>query len=155
MKVVSILPYGGCETMVLSRRRSVHGNSTQLREKFCSTFSPLSRICALRAEVLTFCQNDKESTSVAWARFTLLVQSGPNLSLPKHLLLQYFYTGLEKESAHHFNLTSGGSFAHLTPTDGREVFDKILDRTSFVCVHETPLAEPEVLKEEVPTIESE
>ena len=141
--------------MVLSRRRSVHGNWTQLRDKICSTFFPLSRICALRAEVLTFCQNDKESTSVAWARFTLLVQSSPNLSLPKHLLLQYFYTGLDKESAYHLNITSGGSFAHLTPTEGRGILDKNLDRTSFACVPEPPSAEPEVHHEEVLVIESE
>ena len=92
---------------------------------------------------------------MTWARFTLLIQIGPDFSLLEYMLLQHFYTGLDKESTHHLDITSGGSFAHLTPTDGREVFDKILDRTSFVCVHETPLAEPEVLKEEVPTIESE
>ena len=48
-----------------------------------------------------FRQNYKESIGVAWARFTLLVQSGPNLSLPELLLLQHFYAGLDKESAHH------------------------------------------------------
>ena len=43
---------------------------------------------------------------------------------------------LDIEFAHHLDLTSGGSFAHLTPTESREVLDKILDRTSFVCIHE-------------------
>jgi len=52
--------------------------------------------------------------------------------------------GLDKESAHHLNITSGGSFAHLTPTEGREILDKILDRTSFICLLEPPSAEPEV-----------
>ena len=37
----------------------------------------------------------------------------------------------------------------------REILDKILDRTSFVCVHEPPSTEPEVRHEEVPAIESE
>ena len=71
------------------------------------------------------------------------------------MLLQHFYTGLDKESAHHLNITSGGLFAHLNPTKGREILDKILDRTSFVCVHEPPSTEPEVRHEEVPAIESE
>src|SRR6185437_3085605 len=100
-------------------------------------------------------QNDKESIGVAWARFTLLVKSGPDLSPPEHLLLQHFYDGLDKESAHHLDLTSGGSFAHLTPTESREVFDKILDITSFVCIHELIPTEPEMHQAESSEIESE
>ena len=64
-------------------------------------------------EILTFRQNDKESIGVAWARFILLVKSGPDLSLPKHLLLQHFYASLDKESAHHLDIMFGGSFAYL------------------------------------------
>ena len=71
------------------------------------------------------------------------------------MLLQHFYTGLDKESAHHLNITSGGSFAHLTPTEGRGILDKNLDRTSFACVPEPPSAEPEVHQEEAPVIKSE
>ena len=122
----------------------VNGSWIKLQDRLCSAFFPLSRICALRTEILTFHQNDKESIGVAWARFTLLVKSGPDLSLPEHLLLQHFYAGLDKESAHHLDLTSGGSFAHLTPTKGREVLNRILDRTSFVCIHEPTPVEPEV-----------
>ena len=59
-------------------------------------------------------------------------------------MLQYFYAGLDKEFAHHLDLTSGGSFARLTPTESREVLDKILDRTSFVCIHEPVPTEPEM-----------
>ena len=65
----------------------VNGSWIELHNRFCSAFFPLSRICALQMEVLTFCQNDKESIGVSWARFTLLVQSGTDLSLPEHLLL--------------------------------------------------------------------
>ena len=65
----------------------VNGSWTELRDKFCSAFFPLSRICALRTEILTFHQNDTELIGVACARFTLLVKSGPDLSLPEHLLL--------------------------------------------------------------------
>jgi len=118
-------------------------------------FLPLSRICALRTEVLTFHQSNKELIGVAWAQFTLLVKSGPNLSLLEHLLLQHFYAGLDKESAHHLDLTSRGSFAHLTPIEGRKVLNRILDRTSFVCIHEPTPAEPEVRQKEAPMIKSE
>ena len=70
-------------------------------------------------------------------------------------MLQHFYAGLDKESAHHLDLTYGGSFDHLTPTEGREVHNKIMDRTSFICVHEPTPAEPEVHQEEVSAAESE
>jgi len=127
----------------------------ELRNRFCSAFFQLSRICALKKEILTFQQNDKELIGVAWARFTLLVQSGPDLSLPEHLLLQHFYAGLDKEFVHHLNLTSRGSFAHLTLSEGRKVLNKILDRTSFVCIHEPVPTEPEMCHEEPSEIESE
>ena len=52
----------------------VNGSWIELRDRFCSAFFPLSRICALRTEILTFCQNDKELIGVGWARFTLLVK---------------------------------------------------------------------------------
>jgi hypothetical protein len=93
---------------------------------------------------LTFRQNDKELIGVAWARFTLLVKSGLDLSLPEHLLLQHFYAGLDKESAHHLDFTSGGSFAHLTPSEGKEVLNRILERTSFICIHEPSPTELEM-----------
>ena len=66
---------------------TVHGNWIELWEEFCSAFFPLPRIRALRAEVLTFRQNEKESIGVAWARFSLLVQSSSDLSLPEYMLL--------------------------------------------------------------------
>ena len=133
----------------------VNGSWTELRNWFCSAYFLLSRICALRTEVLTFHQSNKQLIGVAWAQFTLLVQSGPDLSLLEHLLFQHLYTGLDKESAHHLDLTSGGSFAYLTPSEGREVLNRILDRTSFVCIHEPTPTELEVHQEETSEIESE
>ena len=112
------------------------------------------RLCEWKLD-LTFRQNDKELIGVAWARFTLLVHSGPGLSLPEHLLLQHFYAGLDKESAHYIDLTSGGSFAHLAPSEGREVLNKILDRISFICIHEPVPTEPEMRQAEPSEIESE
>ena len=77
------------------------------------------------------------------------------MSLPEHLLLQHFYAGLDKESAHHLGLTSRGSFAHLSPSEGKEVLNKILNRTSFVCIHEPVQTEPMMCHEEPSEIELE
>ena len=133
----------------------VNGSWIELRDRFCFVFFPLSRICALRTEILTFRQNDKELIGVAWARFTLLVKSSLDLSLPEHLLLQHFYAGLDKESAHHLDLTFGGYFAHFTSSEGREVLNKILDRTSFICIYKPVPTEPEMRHEAPSEIESE
>ena len=117
----------------------VNGSWIELRDRFCSAFSPLSRICALRTEILTFRQNDKESIGVAWVRFILLVKSGPDLSLHEHLLLQHFYAGLDKESAHHLDLTSGESFAHLTPPKvGKSSTKSWTEPLSFVSTSQSP-----------------
>ena len=116
----------------------VNGSWIELRDIFCSAFFPLSWICALRTEILSFHQSDKESIGVAWARFTLLVKSGPDLSLPEHLLLQHFYAGLDKESAHHLDLTSRGSFAHLThPKAGKSLTKFWTEPLSFVSTSQS------------------
>ena len=157
MEVVSFLPFGGGEAMVHSCHRLCEWKLdwTSGRDRFCSAFFLLLGICVLRTKILTFRQNDKELIGVAWARFTLLAKSGPDLSLPEHLLLQHFYDGLDKEFVHHLDLTSRGSFAHLTLSEGRKVLNKILDRTSFICIHELVPTEPEMCHEEPSEIELE
>ena len=59
--------------------------------------------------------------------------SVPNLSIPDHVLLQYFYIGLETESALYLDVTARGSFAHKTPSEGRKILDHIIENTSFVA----------------------
>jgi hypothetical protein len=81
----------------------------------------------LRAEILTFRQSEKESIGAAWARLSSLAQSGPDLSLPNHLLLQHLYTGLSKENARYLDITAGGSFTHKTPAEGSKIRDKIME----------------------------
>ena len=86
---------------------------------------------------------EKESLGVAWSRFSLLVRSGPNLSITEPVLLQHFYLGLDKESAIHLDLPAEGSFIYLTPSEGVKILDRILENTSFVeSVTEPPSPEP-------------
>ena len=76
---------------------------------------------------------EKESIGAAWARFSLLLMSGPNLSIPDHVLLQHFYIGIDKESTFYLDVTSLGSFTHKTPCEGRKILDRIIENTSFVA----------------------
>jgi hypothetical protein len=77
---------------------SLNGDWERLQDKFCLAFFPISHITSLQKEILGFQQYEKESIGAAWARFSDLVHSGPNLSLPNHVLLLHFYLGLDKES---------------------------------------------------------
>jgi hypothetical protein len=71
------------------------------------------------------------------------------------LLLQHLYTGLNKEDAHYLDVTTGGSFSHKTLAEGKEILDKIMERTSFICKCEPPRVESEVHHEEALAAESE
>ena len=130
---------GSCFPSPLLRRLntytigSVNGSWDELRDKFCLSFFPQSRVIALRRDILCFQQNEKESIGAAWARFSLLLMYGPNLSMPDHVLLQHFYIGLDKEFALYLDIAAGGSFSHKTPFKGREILDRITENTSLRC----------------------
>jgi len=66
---------------------SVNGGWDELRDKFCLAFFPISRIITLYLEILTFQQKEKEILGAAWARFSSLIASSPDLSMPDHVLL--------------------------------------------------------------------
>jgi hypothetical protein len=70
----------------------------ELRNRFCLAFFPISQIAALRQEILNFQQKEKESIGATWDIFSILTRSGPDLSIPNHVLLQHFWLGLSKES---------------------------------------------------------
>ena len=84
----------------------------ELRDRFCLAFFPISRITSLRKEILDVRQDEKETLSTAWARFTQLTHAGPYLSIPDHVLLQHFWLGLNNETALQLDITAGGSFAY-------------------------------------------
>jgi hypothetical protein len=85
-------------------------------------------------EVLGFRQKEKETLGAAWAQFLDLNMSGPNLELSKLMLLQHFHRGLSKESAQFLDIFSRGSFTHLTPSERRNVLNKILENTPYTGI---------------------
>jgi hypothetical protein len=62
----------------------------ELRNRFCLTFWPISQIAVLQQEILNFQQKYKETIGAAWDHFSILSRSGPNLSIPNHVMLQHF-----------------------------------------------------------------
>ena len=54
----------------------------ELRDDFCYSFSLTERIDSLPIDILDFEQLEKESIGAAWARFSHLLASIPNMSIP-------------------------------------------------------------------------
>jgi hypothetical protein len=59
---------------------------------------------------------------------------GPNLKLSEPMLLHHFRRGLSKESAQFLDIFSRGSFTHLTPSERRNVLNKILENTPYTGI---------------------
>jgi hypothetical protein len=125
----------------------------------------------LRREVISFEQWKNESVGAAWARFTKIVDSGPDLGIAEPILLQHFSDGLGPDLAIFLDCSSGGSFTHLTLFECKDILTKILQNTPYTGVcDEFPdeeeitqkehmpntLLEPKPIKEEptFPTIQS-
>ena len=87
---------------------SVEGDWNALKEKFCLRYYHSSKINKLHIEALCFKQREEESLGAAWARYTELISSGPNLGIPEAMHLQHFACGLSTNSITFLDKASGG-----------------------------------------------
>jgi len=71
----------------------------------------------------------EENCRCSMGPFLVLSRSGPDLSIPSHVLLQHFWLGLSKESALQLDIAVGGSFTHKTMAEGEALLDRILENT--------------------------
>jgi hypothetical protein len=61
--------------------------------------------------------------------------------------------GLSKETTQFLNIASGGSFLHVSASNGRNILDKILENTPYIGIHdEFPEEAKEKLLKEEPQI---
>ena len=67
------------------------------------------------------------------------------------MLLQYFWLGLNNETALQLDITAGGSFAYKTTSEGITLLDRIMENTSFI--EPLPVVRPSS-QEEAPVAES-
>jgi hypothetical protein len=95
-------------------------------------------VVKLQTKVLTFKQEEKESLGMAWARFNDLLNSGPDLSIQDQMLLQHIYVGLSGETTQLLDTYFGGSFLHLSVSEGREILTKILKKTPYSSIPDDP-----------------
>jgi hypothetical protein len=73
------------------------------------------------------------------------------------MLLQHFYVSLSGETTQVLNTSSGGTFLHLSASEGREILTKILENTPCTSIPDDPLEDVvETAPEEEPeVVESE
>ena len=115
------------------------GDWEELRDDFCYSFSLTECIDSLQTDILDFEQLEEESIGAAWARFLHVLASSPDLSQPDDVSLNIFCSGLDMESALKLDITAGGSFAQIIPTEGREILDFLLANSSFPTNHNEPI----------------
>jgi hypothetical protein len=126
--------------------RSVEGDYNILKEEFCLRYFHSSKIVKLRIEALSFEQREEESLGAAWARYTELISSGPDLGIPEAMHIQHFAYGLRTTSATFLDKASRGSFLHKTVSEAKAILDGILKNTEYTGVYEDL---PEELREPV------
>lgn len=124
------------------------GDWELLRKTFCLTFFPTSQVVQCRREIINFEQRNNEPLGAAWARFTEIVNSDPDLNIAEPVLLQHFHAGLRPESKTFLDSSSGGSFSHLTPSECKAILAKILENTPHTGVYDELPDEEETLQEE-------
>ena len=71
---------------------NMNGDWEELRDDFCYSFSLTGRIDSLPIDILDFEQLEKESIGAAWARFSRLLASIPDMSIPDEVSLEVFYS---------------------------------------------------------------
>ena len=98
---------------------NMSGDWEELRDDFCYSFSLTKRIDYLPTDILDFEQLEKESIGAAWARFSRLLASIPDMSILDEISLNVFYSSLDMENFLELDVASGGWLAHTTSKEGR------------------------------------
>ena len=71
---------------------SMSGDWEELQDDICYSFSLTERIDSLPTDILDFEQLE-ESIGAVWARFSRLLASIPDMSIPDEVPLEVFYSG--------------------------------------------------------------
>jgi hypothetical protein len=82
VEIVSLLSHREGATMVHPQRGNVNDDWEKLRNDFFRSFFSLSHVASLRSDILEFEKLEQEYIDVAWARFSHLLDSSPDLYIP-------------------------------------------------------------------------
>ena len=88
-----------------------------LKRLFLENFFPASRVAAIRKDIYGIRKQERENLHEYWERFKKLCASYPHHQINEHLLIQYFYEGLNIMDRQMIDVASGGSLVDKTPTN--------------------------------------
>jgi len=77
--------------------------------------------------ILDFEQYEKDSIGVAWARFSMLIHVGLDLSLPDGILLHLFCLGIDMHADLCLDVTAEGRFTHKPMTEQVKFLENFLE----------------------------
>jgi len=106
---------------------SMNWDWDELKDKFHLALFPMSHIDSLPRVILDFEQYKKESIGAAWARFSVLIHAGPNMSLLDSILLQLFYLGIEIHADLCLDVTTRGHFTQKPMTEQVKFLENFLE----------------------------
>ena len=116
---VEVVPFFSCgeggKWYTNNVRSTIH-DWEELRDDFCLSFTSASHTAYLQSEIHAFEQMEKESIGAAWARFSHLLATCPDWSIPEDVSLHIFYSGLDMDSSDDLDIAARGSFTHRSPT---------------------------------------
>ena len=80
-----------------------------LAQKFLAKFFPPAKTAKMRNDITSFVQHDSETLYEAWERFKDLLRRCPHHGIPKWLLVQTFYNGLNSQVRTSIDAAAGGA----------------------------------------------
>ena len=110
-----------------------------LKTSFVLHFAPMSHIGSLPRAILNFEQYEKESSGASWARFSVLIHSGPDLSLPNGVILCLFCLGIDIDANLCLDVTAGGRFIHKPMTEQVKFLENFINRHTSSIIRTKPL----------------
>ena len=76
---------------------------------------------------------------VAWARFSMLIHAGPDLSLLDGVILHLFCSGLDIDADLCLDMTAGGRFTHKPMIEQVKFLENLIDRHTSSVIRTKPL----------------
>jgi hypothetical protein len=106
---------------------SMNRDWDELKDKFCLAFFPMSRIVSLPRAIFDIEQREKESIGAAWARFSTLIHTVLDSSLPDNILLRLFCLGIDIKADLCLDTTARDRFTHKPMTEQVKFLENFLE----------------------------
>jgi hypothetical protein len=124
----------------------------KLRVDFYCSFNLARHIEFILSDICNFMRLEDKTIGAAWARFSHLLTSSPNMFIPDHSYLCAFYLSLDMGDT---SRRHRWRCAHKENFEGREILDSLLENSFLLTGHNEPRQESKSIHESLSTAEPE